>query len=119
MTELLDREEFRLWLATREPDEVVGGMVGNPGCAVEQYVEKALGFHDASAGFSCIYAIDDDGETVGQGWVSWMWGFVIAHDNLAAAKEEQDETGVITAKEALTILDSIPETHLEHPTNDG
>lgn len=96
MTELLDHEEFRLWLATREPDEVVGVRSAHD-CAISTYLKEGLGFKNAATIGSHFYANDRDYPSP-----SWVPEFVYAHDEMPRRD--------VTAKEALTILDSIEET---------
>lgn len=100
MTELLDREEFRMWLATREPDERVGLAATTWGCAVASYVEQALEYREVT--------VDEEGLKIGSPYrvfdlPDWAEEFIASHDDRRIADP-------VTAKEALTILDSIPKS---------
>jgi hypothetical protein len=113
MSEILDREEFRLWLATREPDEPVATESEwiASSCAAATYLRKSLGYESANVGLSGSYAVCEREHelgsesccTVAPHVLPWLREFVHSHDDAMRGRDE------LTAKEALTILDSIEE----------
>lgn len=105
----LDREEFRAWLASKEPDEVVGLVSVVSQCPGSEWL-KAIGhpktcvdydhpaYEDAPVSGhlrSDVLALDQE---PAPDWLAW---FAYGIDDTA------DQGKGITAKEALTILDSL------------
>jgi len=95
----LDREDFRQWLASKEPDEPVGTESDCPG---DRWFSEGLG---VEAIMGCFYVhLPFSGKPISA--PDWLRRFAAAvddkHDPMGP-----DGWGNVTAKEALTILDSV------------
>lgn len=84
----LDRESFRLWLSAKEPDEVVGTVTR---CPLEEWVSHPLNIMAEKK-----YPDQE-----------WIGAFVSSVDNTAGLTGGCDGWEYVTAKESLTILDSL------------
>lgn len=97
----LDREDFRLWLAAKEPDEVVGVMQDPFSCGLATYL-RARGMDTASV---CVgWWQPSEGQTERR---LPEWATTWEYRALRFADTDPEHRGEITAKHALTILDGL------------
>jgi hypothetical protein len=89
----LDREDFRQWLVSKEPDEVVGVRRSLGDCPAVRYGA------DCGLSYQQVYNLSRTGGISG-----WLNTFMLGVDR---NNEWMLPRKPITAKEALTILDSL------------
>jgi hypothetical protein len=97
---ILDREEFRLWLVAKEPDEVVGVPVNGQGCAIANFVHEVIGLERGSI-CQDMYVFWSDPFVPARGPSPWWAAKFIDRFDAPHTK------GPVTAKQALEMLDEI------------
>ena len=108
----MDREAFRSWLVSKEPDETVGKTNTPQGCPLSAYLETQYG-RTCIVGsdswkivnFSDMYAWNGNDHAL----PDWARTFIHEIDSkIRQAPMSADWDGVyVTAKDALTTLDAI------------
>ncbi|HEX8099915.1 MAG TPA: hypothetical protein VF660_06910 [Actinomycetota bacterium] len=110
----IEREEFRAWLAAKDPDDVVGRVWTSTGCALSHFLNETRGGR-WSVG-CCAVDIDPERPRVREPLPGWAWVFTEQIDRLRTVA---DEITPVTAREALELLDGVGEGEMSiHETVD-
>ena len=98
----IDRDGFRAWLAAKEPDTGVGHVWTSTDCALAHYLNDSRGGR-WSVG-CCAVDVGRGRERVREPLPDWAWTFLERVDRLRTV---QHADALLTAREALMILDSV------------
>lgn len=96
------REDMRLWLAAKEPDEIVGNPMDATSCVVAQYLQSRTGdVWEVIPGARSYWRCDSKGQQSGvtDHMPEWAGHLAFRFDSLSSSEA--------TAKNVLELLDNI------------
>jgi hypothetical protein len=104
----LDREDFRLWVTSKEPDERIGTRRSAGWCPLAQWIRERTGNPCVSVAWNVAEGpVFSVGTILGGDFRSGRLGPWATRFLGAVDRDPRNGHGGVTAKEALTILDSL------------